>query len=387
MNQNTVPADPSNIRTSWRGSLPGLVAELERQKATKFDFVADTRTVAVEPPPANGPLLLTARDVQTREFLVQPQVMSDRAITQIGERVEPKIPGRFARDLATTHPAIAANLINQMLTADPSRCLFRCLDGRVRAVLSSKYRIFDDLDIAFGALQVIKDNNGTVLECTASDSRFEIKFTALHMVEHIQEERSGGQGAEKHLRRTTLDPNQFKHLGVGAVTPFVKVWHSSVGEGGLGISFGLLRLACLNGAIAEQAMNQVHLGSAQEVGRYTEETVSADSKAIMLKARDLIAGSLNPANFARIVGIAKKAASDTIAAPSMAVNNLVENASLTESAKEAILAHFLRDYDSNRYGLSQAISRAAQDLDDPESASNLESLAGRVLTTADLITV
>lgn len=379
------------INVSWRGGLPQLVEELRRQKNEKVDFVADTRTVRFEPrnmTQANGGELVLCPEVgnhQVGEFITKPQRLSTRAIDQFGERMSPNIPGKFGRELVAQKPEIAAMLLNEMRIASPSRVMFRCLDGRVRAALSNKYRILDDLDIAFTSLGVIQNNNGTVLECSASESRMEIKFTATHMVDYIPEDR-GGNGNEKHVNRSTLDPNKFKDLGKGAVCPFVRVTHSGVGEGGLGIGFGIMRLWCINGAITEQAMNQIHLGAVQNIGLLSEETIAADSKAIMLKCRDLIQASLDPATFKRIVSQAKAAADDNQFSPTAAVANLVENSDLSESDQEAILQYFLRDYDQNRWGLAQAVSRYSQDMDDAEDASNLETIAGKLIVGRSLIT-
>ena len=379
----------NDVSVTWRGGLPQLVEELRRQKAAKIDFVADTRNVRLEPrgESGSGQLLLCpeAGNYQIGEFITSPQVLSNRAIEQLGERLSPAVPGKFGRELAAQRPQIASCLFNDMRVASPSRVMFRCLDGRVRAALSNKYRILDDLDIAFTALDVIQRNKGTVLECSASESRMEIKFTATHMVDYIEENR-GGDGNEKHIKRSTLDPNEFKHLGKGAVCPFVRVTHSGVGEGGLGIGFGIMRLWCTNGAVTEQAMNQIHLGAAQSIGMLSEETIAADSKAIMLKCRDLIVASLDSANFKRIVNQAKHAVADAIDAPSLAVANLVENTGLTESDQEAILRYFLRDYDQNRWGLAQAVSRYSQDSDDAVDASELESIAGKLIVGGSLLT-
>ena len=379
-----------DVSVSWRGGLPQLVEELRRQKESKVDFVADTRTVRVEARTNNsvGELVLLPEvgNFQVGEFITSPQRLSERAIEQLGSRFSPDIPGKFARQLAALQPTIAANLFNEMRVASASRVMFRCLDGRVRAALSNKYRILDDLDIAFSALDVIQRNRGTVLECSASDSRMEIKFTATHMVDYIPESRGGG-GSAKHISRSTLDPNQFKSLGQGAVCPFVRITHSSVGEGGLGIGFGLLRLACMNGAVTDQVMNQIHLGSVQSVGMLSDETIAADSKAIMLKCRDLIQTSLDPASFSRVVGKAKNAATDEIEAPTSAVSNLVNNTGMSEKDQDAILQYFLRDYDQNRWGLSQAISRYSQDCDDAVEASELEAIAGKVMTGGELLAV
>lgn len=383
-------SDPT-LSVTWRCGLPALVAELDRQRASRVDFVAsaaDLRVIPLAIPnlPAPVPALAPAPgNAQVGEWLTAPTPISRRAYDQLATRLSPSVPTRFARDLFTTSPAIASNLLNDLSSLGGGRRLIRCLDNKVRAVLSDKYRIFDDYDIALTTLDAIRASEGTVLDCVASDSRFDIRFTATHMIEHIPETR-GGDGNAEHISRTTLDPNQFKHLGLGAVCPFVRVSHSSVGEGGLSVSYGILRLFCLNGAITDRVLNQIHIGAATNVGLLSEETVAADSKAIMLKCRDLIQASLKPETFRSVVSSAKAAASDYVVAPSSAVQNIVSSSHLTDTDREGILQYFLRDYDQNRWGLAQAVSRYAQDVD-ADKAVELESVSGSLIKSGSLLTV
>ena len=59
---------------------------------------------------------------------------------------------------------------------------------------------------------------------------------------------------------------------------------------------------------------------------------------------------------------------------------IVEREGLDEGTKDSILQHFLRDYEATAYGLAQAISRASQDEVDADKSSDLEQVAGKLIT-------
>jgi hypothetical protein len=68
-----------------------------------------------------------------------------------------------------------------------------------------------------------------------------------------------------------------------------------------------------------------------------------------------------------------------VSAPTDAVGLIVEANNVSDEMRNRILEHFLRDYDQTRYGLAQAVARAAQDTESPDEADELESLAGGLL--------
>jgi hypothetical protein len=45
----------------------------------------------------------------------------------------------------------------------------------------------------------------------------------------------------------------------------------------------------------------------------------------------------------------------------------------------------LKDYDQTRFGFAQAVSRLAQDIDDPDAAGDLEQLAGKIIKQPELV--
>lgn len=377
-------------RAPWqgRGRLDQLVAELDRQKNSRIDFVADGKSLQVQKWDG-GALTLAPNDVRANEWLPKEGLpIGDRALAQLGGRVKPEVPVKFLRELAASQPAIARQLLDDLLHLNGTRHFVRALDGRVRAILSNSYRVLDNFDLAFNALEAVRDSGGEVIEATLSETNMRLKFTTRNVWDTIAEEAKLGRGNHTWIGRTGWG-NGDKPLpgGEGTIHPIVTVSNSETGNGGLSVQIGILRAYCVNTAILEDVAREIHLGGKLELGIYSQEAIAAESKAVMLKSRDAIKAAFNPDTFKRLVAKAKEAQADTVAAPSAAVANIVEVAGLNEAAKDSILAYFLKDYDPTRYGLAQAVSRYSQDTDDADVAHDLETLAGKIIANHELVAV
>ena len=390
-NNNNVHSEHA---TGWRGrgDLQTMVDELKRQLDSKVDFVADTRGVNIQAD--NNQLLVRPASPQTGEFIDAAGVpFATRAAKQFGERCTPRVPVKFTEQLATDHPDIAAALLNDLSHATPARRLFRCLDGQVRAVLSDRYRVMDNYDLALTALNAVREHEGEVVECALSDTKMRLKFTTRAVFDAIEENRkgdsgswyAGGMGDGAHLRRVGARTGGELPGGPGTVHPLVTISNSETGNGGLNVRVGILRAICFNLSTVEDVQCKVHLGGQMDAGIFTAETISADSKVIMMKCSDAITAAFQPDVFARLVARCNEANSDVIAAPTAAVDNLVGNAGLSETARDEILSHFLRDYDSTRYGLAQAVSRHAQSFDDADAGTDMEDVAGALIASPALV--
>lgn len=374
-----------------RGGLAALVAELDRQKASKVDAVIDTRMLKVEARSGgarDGALFLVPVAAQAREFMPTDGVeISDSALCQIGERVSPNIPAKFLRSLAGERPTRAAELATALLHDTGKRNFVRMLDGRVRAFLSDRYRALENYDLAFGALDVARELGAEVLEASLSDKTMRLKMVRRDVFDTIDATRSGdkggwyagGLGSKDYLSRVHARTGGDLPGGPGTVHPVVTIGNSETGHGGLFARIGILHAVCFNLATVETVVANVHLGERLEVGVFTAETVTAESRAIMLKARDSIRAAFTEDKFRKVVAAIKGANEIEIAAPTTAVGNLVENADLSESAMDSILAHFLGDYRPTLYGLSQAVARYAQDVEDGDTAGDVEELAGKLV--------
>lgn len=380
--------------TTLRGSLADMVAELDRRKATKMDFVADARTLKFVPDSGRrGTLRVIPTSLETAEFLPCDGLpMLPQALDQAGQRCSPAIPVQFLRTLAESRAARAADLLTSLAHDTAHRHMFRSLDGAVRAVLSDRYRVIDNETIAFSALDIAREVGAGVLECSLTDRHMRIKLVGWDVYEAIEGMRTsgdngwyaGGLGNQEYLGRVAARSGGDLPGGPETIHPVVTISNSETGHGGFNVRLGILRAACYNLATVETVASRVHLGEKLDTGVFSAETVEAETKSITLKARDAMLAAFNPAKFKEIAARISKAAGDEIpvAKAEDAVGAVVKDNSLTDEVRKGLLAHFLTAGQMHRYGLAQAVARSAQDTTDPDLADTLESVAGALLVKA-----
>lgn len=379
-------------RSTWsrRGSLKDIVTELQRQKESRVDFTCDLRAVStvVE----GGGVKLVPIGVAERELLESggtPLML--QAVRQLCERLEPAVPAKFFDALADKRSTRAQALLDGLMIDTGGRVFVRVLDKKVRAVLSNRYRVLDHYDVAFTAMDTAKKHNAEIIEANLTDRSMRIKMISRELFDVLDSRRSadgnwyiGGLGNQKMLNRVAARTEGDLPGGPGTVWPAVTISNSETGHGGLNVRFGILAGICFNLATVEAASVTVHLGTAMEAGVWSEKTRSLESQTIYNKASDAIAAAFNKATFDRIMSTCKGAASVKIDSPSMSIDNVINRLALPEGRRDELMEIFCRDYASNAWGLSQAISRVAQNEDDGDDAAVFEEAAGKLLATPSL---
>jgi hypothetical protein len=386
-----IGAEVAEFNDSWkgRGTLANLVTELDRQRAARIDFVADVRHLKVE---MNGGVKLIPTTGQALEWMPDgPMMFLRSAYAQLAEKCSPSVPIKFFEKMLEDRPERLADLINGLHADDPQKRFVRALDNQVRAWLSNSYRVIENHDIAFTCMDEARKKNAQVLEASLSDKRMRIKFTTQEVWDKIDvTQRSGPQGKwfagaignRELIGKTILGATIREELpgGPGTIHPVVTVLNSETGHGGFHVRLGILMGVCFNVATLETIVSRVHLGDRLEEGIFSRETISAESKAIMLKARDAVRAAFDQDKFAGIVAKAKASQTDVIEMPMAAVDNVIAGGMVNEEQRDALLTYFLKDYDATRFGLAQAVSRVAQDLADPDEAGDLENAAGKIIS-------
>lgn len=392
--QDNVRAEYAQNGWGGRGDLNKLADELNRQKQTKIDFVADTRQLCSwyrERDRVNRFTMMPCSH-QTNEFIDKDGIeVNDAAFGQLLAKASPPIPVRYGRKLLAEQPGACVDLTGSTFFKQSSRRLFRCLDGRVRAVLSDKYRFVDHYDLAFTALEVVQQNDGEVFEAALDEKRMRLKFTSKKIVSYLKATREGdrrdwyygGLGSPEFLGKVGAKSQGDLPGGPNTVHPAVTISNSETGHGGISVRLGIMQGVCFNLATVETVVKDIHLGGKLDDGIYSDETRAADSQAIFLKARDAIKAAFTPAAFEHLILRIRESTQKEIAAPSAAVNMVAERLDLDETKRDAILQHFVRDYAPTAAGLASAVTRAAQDEDHPEVAEEFESFAGELLSEPD----
>ncbi len=131
-----------------------------------------------------------------------------------------------------------------------------------------------------------------------------------------------------------------------------------------------------------------HLSDLDAAERYfRQETIRTDDAAFWMKVRDVLRGMLEESAFPGYMGKVKDAAAQRIEADPFAVVEVTaKRYRLTEAEKRSVLTHFLAGHNGQseltRYGLIQAVTRASQDVEDYDRATELEQLGGQILELA-----
>jgi hypothetical protein len=380
------------------GKLTQLVEELERQKETRVDACIDTRQLIVSETDAKFLKLQPLEGTQSCEFIETDGVpFRLKALRQIGRKMTPKVPSKFMTQLTEEQPRIGADLLNQLMSESPKRLFVRQLDNKVRAVLSDSYRVIDNYDLVFSALECAKEVDAWVASCTMSEDRMNIKLIAPSLGKAL--DAGGGRnqmfdvgelGNENWRRQNDIGDlpldDYITDSGGNMSFPTCTISNSETGSGSTQVSFGLCDSACFNMCVFEKMSRSIHLGTKMEEGIYSEETLAVTSQSIMLKMRDSIKACFNPEVISNFIMKRQEAQDIKIKSPTAAVDNVVKSFSMPDNARDQLLSHFVADYAPTLDGLSQAMARMAQDDEvDAKSSMDYELYAGQLVMQPSLI--
>lgn len=332
-------------------TITALAAELERQASAKSDFIADCRELIADQR-GEGDISLAIGDER-------PLPVNQTAHRQLGSLTG--IPAKYYDRMRSEHPDLLAASLNRWLGGMPERRMIRTMDGHVRAVLSDRYQRIDNIDVAEAILPVLSDMPGlSIASCEVTESRLYIK-------------------AVNQMVRSEVKTGDIVEAGV-------LITNSEIGHGAVVITPLVHRLVCLNGMTVNDArFRRNHVGSRAEIGdatyaMLTDETRAADDRAILLKCRDVVRGSMDEAIFGKTVERMRAATEgEKMIDPVAGVQRLGQRVGLQEGEQKSVLRHLIEGGDLSRYGALNAITRMAQDVESYDRSTELEAVGGSIL--------
>lgn len=349
-------------------SLKEVAELLQERRAARRDFTA-----------AHGAMKYGASEDVLSLSGVGEFRMSPLAHDQMAERLE--IPAKYYKRMMADDPELLETNINRWLgkTGDTKR-LVRTLGGNVRAILGGTYRPLDDVDMLEAVLPAMEKSGCSVRSCDVTDTRFYLKAVANN-VQFVMDDETPEEAAAR-LRNPGQHNRRDDVFAAGIVCS-----NSEVGLGGLTVEPLVWRRVCDNGLIVpEAAFRKTHVGRTTGKGGefayefFRDETRLADDRALWLKVRDCVEHVFDQVNFAGIVQKMEAARKDLIEAqPVQFIEEVAEVLNLNQNEQTSVLTHLLRDGDMSRYGLMNAVTRASQDVNDYDRATEMERLGGRVL--------
>ena len=339
-------------------TLADLAQELERQAVTKRDFLISTATTECVPPTTDHPGAYLLRFMVGNDELCP--VVQDLCHEQLSAHLG--IPKPYYDRMCTQLPVLLAQNINAWFRYQPERRLLRTLDHGARAFLSDRYRPLDHHDLAEAVLPVLVETPGVeIVSCEVTERRLYLK-AVNHRVE--------GEVA----------------LG-DVVQAGVAIANSEVGDGALRIEPLVYRLVCRNGMIAaDHAMRRMHTGS--RLGGNGEvqwellrdETKAQSERALWMQVQDLVRASLTQALFQQLLAKLQETTQQPITGdPHAAVEVTAEKFRLTETERKSVLRHLTTGGSLTRWGLVNALTRTAEDVESYDRATELERCGGQVI--------
>lgn len=356
-----------------------VLAEVKRIHDSKRDYSVDTSLLTMS---TDGGGSLLSIDGMPESEPISTFSISDHSRGQILSRLA--IPADYAKRLGQAEnlrPLLDHN-VNTLFRAEPATRLVRTLDGGCRAFLSDRYQVIDNYDIMATVLpemQELTDRHGAVVEsCELTESRMliKIKITGINY--------SLGQITEGEYRGM----DDLLH-------PMIYIGNSEVGKASVTIGPGIWRKVCENGLMVEEAsLTQYHVGrgvTATKRGQkveggverlFSDETKEAEDRAFLLKIRDVMRSAVTSMQFENLVQQFGQSKDLRITRPASAVEVITKRHGLTETEGERIMNALIAGGDLSMYGLTNAVTRAAQDARDYDRATELEELGGKLIGSA-----
>lgn len=331
-------------------SLQELAIEIQRQQDAKRDFLIPSQKINAF---VNNNSLELGFPIKDNEAELFTAPLTSNGHIQLGSHCG--IPKKYY-DMMLVHPALLATNVQHWLKRSNENKMVRSMDGKVRAMLSDKYRRLDNFDLAQNVLPMLFEANTTVESCEITDNKFYIK-------------------AITHKVQAEVKPGDVVSAGV-------IISNSETGHGSLSVKPLVYRLVCSNGAIVDDfAMRKYHAGRQNEMEQieFSNDTLKAEDKAFWLKVRDLVKYTLNETTFEKIVESMRESTNKKIVEPDKAIELITKKFSFVETEQKGVLSHLIQGGDLTSWGLGNAVTRMAQDVESYDRSTELESIGFQIM--------
>ena len=192
----------------------------------------------------------------------------NHALGQLADRAD--IPQRYVATLQEQDPGLLAlNLTHRYRRQAGTKFLARTVDGNLRGWLSASYKRLNAAPLVNAFLDEAVRLGAVPIDGQQLDTKVFVKVLLTRVFEPL--------------------PNEV--LGIGAV-----LRSSDFGDGAYCIALYIERLICLNGAVAENLLRRVHLGSRLDDLEYSNRTHELDTETLVSATRDVVHNLFEPAN-------------------------------------------------------------------------------------------
>jgi hypothetical protein len=313
--------------------LQSLIEELKRQKPLKWDTKLRSSEIEMGLD-ENLPFL----QIQGKKAVLITKPCHD----QIAEKLE--IPLKYYRKMEEEAPELLAQNVNIWLNRNGKDIFLRGLGDYARAFLSGRYRVIDHLDVLYCALNELQAHEAEIEECFLSETELNIKVKSQKLRDFVRHK---------------------DDLMIGGVF----LTNSETGHKALRVEPRLFRVKCSNGLIIEEMVTrEIHIGNGDE----------AFDEIIYLSLRRSIRELFS--KFGDIIQTLRESSEIKVKNPQKMISNVVEHYRLSDAQRDNILMAFGAEPESDKYGIANALTLAAQKETAWEKSVEMERIGGRLIT-------
>ncbi len=340
-------------------TLTQLAQEIERRSKAKLDMVISTKDIEMT-------------EAATLVLADHGQVAINKvAHDQIATHVD--IPRAYYNRMLENDPRLLANNVNTWFRKNPVPRMVRCLDNTARAMLSDRYRPLENEDLAEAVLPPIMEMGLEVMSSQITDNRLYIKCVDPKVTRELAA--IGGKFGDG------------KHNILRMLAPAITISNSEVGQGALAILGGVYDGFCSNLAtFGERSTRKYHVGSKHEIAGedtyalLSDETRRKTDAATWAQVGDVVRAAFDRARFDSLCEKIEGTQKDKIGGdPVQVVKLTTSRFGLNESTGTSILRHLIEGGDLSRFGLYNAVTRAAQDVADYDDATAMERHGAQII--------
>ena len=335
-------------------SLQEVMLELDRQNKAKKDYIGSAQALRLY---EDGQTFEIESVGGARQFGTT-RLFHRQVASALG------IPVKYYDLMQTRKPELLAQNVNAWFGDRENSYMIRTMDygvGRMaRALLSDRYRRIDNMEIA-----------SAVLPLFAGSDQYEVVSS------EVTENRLYLKIVNRRLEMAVV-PGDIVQAGV-------MISNSEVGLGSVSVQPLVYRLVCTNGMVVnDMGERKNHVGRAAKAVDdsfhiYSDETMEAEDKAFLLKLRDVTLAAIEESRFAQVIGRLKEAAGIPITGKVTEVVELTARTyGINSDEQDSVLQHLIAGGDLSQYGLSNAITRASQDVESYDRATTLEGIGWQV---------
>lgn len=407
----------TEVRTTLRNAtLTDLVDTLRSQQDLRFDLVASANRLSYE----RGHLLISGADepILTESGVIPGDVrLNPTEVFEGGIADKLGVPVRYLRRMRSeaqaesvrcealgVEPAFNPYLdlldtnINTWLASDPGRqWLVRGFltagsnEGVGRAFLSNSYGMYDNLDFLMAVMAGAKDVGVglDVLSADLSERRMRVKVACPEVAALapalLAGYRSPFDNASPERARMLEDHGWLRPDDRPVVFAGFTIGNSETGNGSWFLTPQIIVQACTNGlTIKADMLRGVHLGAKMDEGviRWSDDTQRKNIELISAQTADAIRSFTTVEYVEAKIAEIEELAGVKIAKPFDTIERVGQACGFSKAEQDMILADFIVGGQTTAGGLMQAVTSAAQRVEDPDRAAEFEDSAMDVLAFA-----